>query len=453
MADISFDHPLLDGYRQPELMAIGDSLFNGVRSLSISAPLAELSPPAQVADAFNWTLITPDYPRPVLFDIEAMFRSGVIDLKDLHAKILANAGQWMSAAPHGWSKRRFFDNVSNAGATIGSLFTDTYAKHYPTIDPLVNEVVRTGPLGIQAKGDLYYALNTAFLLNPAGIDELAFVTPVDLVGLRRPKRLLVNIGSNEGLFRACLSAKYGDFADSIERIPDLMHELGKALAPHASHVERIYVNSLVRPRCVGNLWTRADFSEPSPDCVGYFSNYVGRLGFLGGMSGAEMRLFDEHIKDINQRAFAAFRAAMPDPSRVHAVDCYALSSRHDRKHDCEAAADEIWVKLRKAKVRLSNLPLGALGGFKHGGLFGLDNLHLTGPGSALMAGEIAAVISATEGLPIPDPIDMQRVTDRDTLLQDIPKMLDLQFFMVGFVAAMLGIFSLVGGNLSARADV
>ena len=38
---------------QPEMMAIGDSLYNGVRSLTITRDLAKWSVPAQVANALN----------------------------------------------------------------------------------------------------------------------------------------------------------------------------------------------------------------------------------------------------------------------------------------------------------------------------------------------------------------------------------------------------------------
>ncbi len=37
---------------RPELMAIGDSIYNGTRSLTTNAELARLSVPAQVARAF-----------------------------------------------------------------------------------------------------------------------------------------------------------------------------------------------------------------------------------------------------------------------------------------------------------------------------------------------------------------------------------------------------------------
>ena len=56
----------------PELMAIGDSVYNGVRSLTIDRVLASHSVPAQVAAAFGWDFVSPDYPRPVLANLEEL---------------------------------------------------------------------------------------------------------------------------------------------------------------------------------------------------------------------------------------------------------------------------------------------------------------------------------------------------------------------------------------------
>jgi len=58
----------------PEMMAIGDSLYNGVRSLSINASLAQWSVPAQVARALNIPFTVPEYPRNVVVDMEHWLR-------------------------------------------------------------------------------------------------------------------------------------------------------------------------------------------------------------------------------------------------------------------------------------------------------------------------------------------------------------------------------------------
>ena len=61
MADLQ---QLLQGRMGPDVMAIGASVFNGVRSATITRELAEKSAPAQVARQTGWRLLPPDYPRP-----------------------------------------------------------------------------------------------------------------------------------------------------------------------------------------------------------------------------------------------------------------------------------------------------------------------------------------------------------------------------------------------------
>src|SRR3712207_1435363 len=58
----------------PELMVIGDSLAQGCRSMTVSKALCDQSWPARVAQEQGWEFITPDFPRPVLFDLEEEVR-------------------------------------------------------------------------------------------------------------------------------------------------------------------------------------------------------------------------------------------------------------------------------------------------------------------------------------------------------------------------------------------
>src|SRR5262249_45002451 len=125
---------LVAGRQPPELMAIGDSLYNGVRSLSMTPRLAELSAPAQVARSLGFPFVVPDYPYEILLDVEDFLR-GDIDFHSftnletmLFERIAANAAGWLKRRNR-WSDKTFFDNVSNSGATITSLYTDT-ARFY-----------------------------------------------------------------------------------------------------------------------------------------------------------------------------------------------------------------------------------------------------------------------------------------------------------------------------------
>ena len=89
---------------RPAIMAIGDSLYQGVRSLSFTSELALHSPPAQVAGSLNLPMTLPDPPLPILFDLEASLRQG--GLINFAARIrdacLNNASYWLNNAV--WSR-------------------------------------------------------------------------------------------------------------------------------------------------------------------------------------------------------------------------------------------------------------------------------------------------------------------------------------------------------------
>ena len=75
---------------RPELMAIGDSVYNGTRSLTTNTEMARNAVPAQVARAFGWDFNAPDYPFDVLFNLETIFRTGDFSVRRLKDAVLAN---------------------------------------------------------------------------------------------------------------------------------------------------------------------------------------------------------------------------------------------------------------------------------------------------------------------------------------------------------------------------
>ena len=434
-AGIAADQP------PPELMAIGDSLYNGVRSLSMTARLAQLSAPAQVAQTLGFDFVVPDYPYEVLIDVEDFLR-GDIDvtaigkLQDLlFNQIAVNAANWQKRRNR-WSNRMFFDNVSNSGATIGSLYSDTAgvhrAKALDLIDKLLNH---RDSFAIADVGDLYYSLNTAFLLNPSVVNELDDLTPVDLVALRKPKRLLINIGSNEGLFMGGLLARYDSATiASIAAIPDKMAGLANAMvARFGSYMpQTIVFNNLVRPSAIANLTPRPFNSLPN--ATGYFDRYYGNLVNSSNIAGSLVKAFDEQIAGVNRDAEAAVRAAFKGKSvNLVFADLYGLSTQHDDKQGREAVADEIRVSLHgKDNVHLTNYPLWSFAA-SAGGLFGLDNMHLSTVGYAAMANTVGQALAKAEGLKF-TPISYQDACNNDTLLEQPPQ----SWFQVKFVVQLLG---------------
>jgi lysophospholipase L1-like esterase len=422
--------PLLTGHLRPEAMAIGDSIFNGVRSATINQGLALGSPPAQTARVFGWPMVQPDYRRPILFDLEQFLRDGV-DLDRLRTDAIANAERWMEERGE-WSNRRFFDNIGIAGAAFGDLHRATAGKYREEAVGLLARLKAASSPDFETMAKLWFALNTAFLLNPSGLPELDDLTPLEQVASRKPKRLFVNIGSNEGLFRIGITGNFTrENRRGIVRIPVLAQELAKALHDRCPDVERIYYNLLIRPRTIANLAPRMDeemFQRPGD---GYFETYVGRLAMMNGMSAAQMRKFDAEISETNDKTEAAMRAVLGN--RIAFVDTYGLSTTYDGKH--YGGSRKVEIARGGTTIRLSNEPLSAnIFGFRQGGLFGLDNMHPTRVGYALIAGAMADTVSRIEGLDQQQPVDLVEAWETDTLLQDPPRNWD----RLGFLFSLIG---------------
>lgn len=427
------DSPDLAGYARPELMAIGDSIYNGTRSLSTTPGLARLAAPALVARGLGINdFRTPDYPRPVLFDLEAHLREG-LDPKRLRQECLQNAERWFDGNGV-WSAQRFFDNISIASAAYGDLSTNTSGALKVRAQAAFRKLSQSSDTDYGTMLDLYYGINGGFLLNPSGDSDLDDLTPLEQVASRKPKRLLVNIGSNEGLFMAGLTTSWSRDAEAeIARIPGLAAHLGDQLAQHCGDVEHIYFNLLIRPRVLGNLAPRTDEEMyVTPPGGGYFRQYVGRLGSLNGMSATQMAAFDDAIARVNDETRTVLTGLLGD--RIRFVDLYAWAAGHDRKHGTET--EPLWVRRGSGDRRISNFPFSSLAGFRQGGLFSLDNMHPTTVGYALLANAVGEVIAETEGVPF-TPLGTQDAYDADTLLQDPPESWDFIVGLASLAAAFL----------------
>ncbi len=412
-------HPLLKEYKNPELMSIGDSIFNGVRSLSIDDGLANTSPPAFLSRGLGLPMTQPDYPQPVLFDLEQEVRDG-IDLSRIRSRIIANGDRWLSTTG-AWSEDRFFDNIAVAGYDYGDLHTATAGAARSRIDVLLEKVKQAPGLDFASIGNLYMAINTAFVLNPTGHPDLDDLTPLEQVASRQPKRLLINIGNNEGLFMIGVTANYSRrYIDQLRTIPDQATKLAKVLKDHCPDVGRFYFNLLIRPRIVANLAPRRDRDFLNRPGEGYYPKYAARLGpARNNLSGENMRAFDAEIAKVNDATRKAIAKVFgSDKDRFVFVDLYNLINQFDAKHFGNSR--KIKVALNDKPSRLSNYPFSALGGFRQGGMFGLDNMHPSNVGYAILANFMGEAIAKAEPALKFAKIDLQDATDGDTLLQDPP---------------------------------
>ena len=439
MADLQ---QLLQGRMGPDVMAIGASVFNGVRSATITRALAEQAAPVQVAKQMGWRIVTPDYPRPVLLDLEDLVRRLIsgqqkLNLGEIRQQVRANAEAWLADLPAGWSTRIVFDNIAIAQAGIEDLVTVNAGALKAAIPGLV-EQLRQGTAGLGGIATLYFSINGAFLLNPSGKPELDGLSSVDQVALRKPKCLLVSIGSNEGLFEGAFTGPYSaKVAAKIDTIPAKMRTLARALRDRLGDdaaVPLMVWTNLVKPSTLANLMPRP-FNAVLPPGQKYYKTYQCALFDTGNASGDKIAAFDQQIARINRQVEREVTKILATPKRsVKFADVYAMSEERDTKHGSDLGDIE-WVESDGDRHHLGNYPFSLSSGFRIG-LYGLDNMHPTDIGYALMANQIIKQLD-------PDPgrlVSKETMASIDTLLRDPPQIpIDMRLLL-----SLVGAFGLLG---------
>ena len=418
------------------MMAIGDSMYQGVRSLSFTASLGRYSPPAQVAGSLGVPFLTPNPRLPFLFDLEQMIRQGVVHLALAANEIAAAIMQvWLNGDP--WSQHAAFDNIAVGGAEISSLWDDTYAEYWPKIPGLLARIKASSVPDFTTIWALWYALNVCFTLNPQHLPAQADKTQLDQVMERQPKLLLVNIGSNEGLFDAGF---LGDLSDavfaSVRNIPEKIGPVAQRLAGLPDDTI-IAFNSLVRPRCASNLMPSADDNSSPGD--GYFSAYGPRLlSTQQDIAGSRLQAFDELTADVNAQVEALLKQTLG--TKLRWVDLYASSTDFDGKHYQDRA---VVAHPNGVTHPLRNVPLFCpFGHLFMGGLTGIDNMHPSVVGYALIADAVLAALGR------PERIDKDAAFLNDTLLTDLPA--NLPIVQAGLAAiGSLATFKMTGAAPSA----
>ncbi|MQX38503.1 hypothetical protein [Roseospira navarrensis] len=419
-------------YRRPPLMGIGDSMYQGVRSLTMSAPLFRFSPPAQVARAMGLSpaaFTVPDPARPLIIDMEAFIRL-LPDLDAIDAELAKNADWWTRGRPTSPSGRMAFENIAVASMDISDLYAFDWDKRTRQANALTTAAASSikglSKVAIPdgGLGDALLGLNAAFTLNPAGRDELARVQPVDLVKAREPRILLVNIGSNEGLFDAAFEAKPALTDATVKAITKKYEKLAEHLAEVGPHTETMVFNTLVLPSQAPNLMPTPesisyDGKRPKPD--GYFERYENRMGFgYGTLTGAQLKEQDGHVRAINAAMMDAMRRKLG--SRAVFVDLAEKMAHLNRKHEGLTATNTIKVTARTfwlfpSTYSISNMMveegLGNL--FRWGGFCGLDGMHPSVVGYGKIASEVLAALGRD-----PTAIDYSRCFREDTLLSNLP---------------------------------
>jgi lysophospholipase L1-like esterase len=410
-------------YRRPELMAIGDSLYQGVRSLTIKNGMTQLSAPALTAEALSirHKFSCPDPKRPILVDMEKWLRL-LPEISAIKEDLAKNTDHWFSR-PASLSGRLLFENVSIASATIADLYchtwqtADDYLKALPR--GTKNKIKKLDFSGLDF-GAIVQALNTRFTLNPSSKVTFRNLSQVGIVAARKPKRLLVNIGSNNGLWEMAFEANPRARMKFKAELRTLAKELN-ALPPE---VEHIYFNNLGLPSTVPNLMPLPDTIEwhedNKPGKGNYYKKYENRFGFgYGRMTGKQLQKLDERVAQANIESKDILNVAFDDKSRLHIVDLAGLLVSYDSKHQKRTAKNVIKLKNGKTITDVM-INAGLFGHFRRGGTQGLDGMHPTVVGYGLMAQRVLDAIEKAEPEVHPMKVDLDEAFDRDKLLNDMP---------------------------------
>lgn len=438
---------------RPALMAIGDSLLNGMRSYSIDDARAAASIPAYLGASLHpgrgdAPFQPARYPAPILIDVEAQMdeyttipnpQAALLEVLNnfgqIKADIVKNGRDWLNRfasqpAPPG---PVVFDNLAIAGAMIPDAFEVTQAQLEARIqamgavvrheaDPLrwfgawpAGDPNTSGQWGV---GDLHISFNARHLRNPGNRDGLGSMTVLDMVGARRPRMLLVDMGANHGLVDVVMRGKGDRGMNGLRAFAAAWPPCARALAalPGVDVVVMLLMPRPSQTPCLAppNPSGNPD-QEPAPIRPDhYFGRYVSALNPVSagfGDDGDAVARFDREMDAINADVKAAMQTAFAGSGKhLCFVSLADLLQQHDFKH-------RRGPKLIGASGQeYSNYPLGRLTSFLHGtrlrgGICGLDQIHPTTIGYRFVAEAVRQALTTIPGTPPSDPIAITDAND------------------------------------------
>jgi lysophospholipase L1-like esterase len=425
-----------NGYANPDLMAIGDSAYNGVESLSISKEKAYYSVPAFVARGLKiQTFRIPQYERPVLVDLDRDLEASWLHVAEtLETHVANDVNAYASPTRVTYFQHampKFFDNIAVAQADSANLICDTAGRASTWISGQykgATQVSFASGGGITADNlvDWFYNVNSRFLLNPSLDNQYMNLSQLGEVVLRKPKKLLINIGANDGVWLmafegftpgtcyalpaytpAPCGAGINKVSNDIAQLVINMKTIAQVLKPLNT---RIYVNLLAAPRAIANLNPVGNArlaSDPK-----YYDKYQTFLNEqdIRTISGADVKAMDTLISQTNSQIVSAMCSVL-GPQRVSFVDLFGLLTKYDAKNAPNSHPNKdnsIPVKIvlgdGPKPVPFDNLVLhsdpkryavtGGEFGLIEGGLFSLDSMHPTAFGYALLSNMVMAAVQA-----------------------------------------------------------
>jgi hypothetical protein len=415
---------------KPKIMAIGDSLPQGCRSLTVKASYCAQSWPARIAAEQGWAFVSPDHPWEVLFDLEreirrldpVLFSPATLALIGLPQRIKDNLQLWLG--PTARSKNQSFDNLAVAGSEVHDLYNRTSASYGGEILKLTKGDLQEQ---IDNLADLHVAINGKYVLNPQQIPEFDDFSPLDWVEARQPETLLVQSGHNHGLFMIGFQGKASSITGGNDpQGRDFFQQwevVAERIANLPDTVKRIVVVLLPKVGAVAALLPTSDARVD-----GYAESYVARLlptsrklaGNHIADADREIQAVNQQIRNIFQKASAATNTA----NRLHFIDTFSMLNEFDYKN---YLSPDMRIKISDS-MSIDNCYLDGMLDFsspqlsrlKAGGYLSIDGMHPSGVGYADLASKVMAELNLSHNR----ARLLETAFQEDTLLSNYPLELD-----------------------------
>jgi hypothetical protein len=143
----------------------------------------------------------------------------------------------------------------------------------------------------------------------------------------------------------------------------------------------------------------------SKDLGRYYESYETLMCFrYGTFKGERLYEIDLEVQAVNQWIMDQFRT-QDTKGRVHFVDIFGRMKGVDSKNNGRNSTNIFVVDNRTCTNEMFQAnPLPGSLGFKVGGLQGLDGVHLTAVGNALLSTWVLETIAEKEGVAISRPV-------------------------------------------------
>lgn len=445
---------------RPELMIIGDSLAQGCRSLSVKRQFCGQSYGARIAASQNWEFITPNHPRPVIFDFEQEIRKYIpgsivtqLLLKSFPGiikRLKNNITDWVSdfhsSSPI--TDTEFFHNLGVASFISADLTTtagDFKSQALTYVDD--TKLLELDPLPfLQKMVPLHMMINAAYVLNPSNQSSFEDKSALSWVAEKKPKRLVIQILHNDStayntsIFGVGFQANFGLF--SYELLQPSIEKITTALVNLPEEIEEIYFFLLPKVSSVANLRPSGKFSD------GYAQSYRPVLyPTKNRLTGEDLKVIDESISDTNRDMEIHFREKLEEASpgnsrRLKFIDTYELFENYDFKNTQDSGR-----QLSVDRKRLDNRPLDGtpihagpagkrrLVGYKltEGGFQSVDGMHPSGLGYGVIATELMNKM----GLDYSKPSIVTQSYQQDRLLTRFPRNVESIYGMISLAQRFL----------------